>query len=185
MYGFDKQIAKVDLPAAGVAGATVTVFGAERLARDVCWDWQPLLTMAGPMAPKPAVALRTTWQTAQQISRSIIQSATGAPRRLLEANTLPYSTLLTRRLPVLCLKQFRDVGASGGAAYQAITLAQFQLTSFRSALPLPPHGMVLRPLPSTPIAASLGLRDTTVTGPGMFVSLDMTLDPGRVLWRIV
>lgn len=89
-------------------------------------------------------------------------------------------------IPLVFLKQFRDVADSTGACYQSITYTPAQITELKSAEIWHAHDFSIE-LPaydSINIAQHLGLEGTTVT-PVLAgnIKLDFTLPTGEILWQ--
>jgi hypothetical protein len=81
------------------------------------------------------------------------------------------------------LKQFRDIQDGRRACYQAVALADYQVTSLNSVWPEGSYALTLSDLDSAPIGRDFGLGNVTSTGIGMKINLDMRLQTGRVLWQ--
>jgi hypothetical protein len=89
--------------------------------------------------------------------------------------------LLTGSLSQIFLKQFR-AEAGNTAAYQAVTMAEYQVTRINKIRPTQSFDIVIHRLESLPIATELGLSAQMVET-GVEVNFDMTLGTGRVLWQ--
>jgi len=95
--------------------------------------------------------------------------------------------LLRPTLPMVFLKQFRDVGNATGACYQAIVGAeadQIQLRSLR--LLMRRFRLRLEPLATQPIAETLGLeldsRGQLFIPGGLQIQFDFRLNEGHLIW---
>ncbi|AFE07119.1 hypothetical protein COCOR_06776 [Corallococcus coralloides DSM 2259] len=106
----------------------------------------------------------------------------GAPplRRLLAL----LRNLLTRQVPVVNLKQFRDARDSSRACYQALIEGPLTVTRFRGAgLLRSDFTLALTPCQSHPIAADLGLQPQTRASFGLWMRLDFNVGPGQEVWK--
>ncbi len=83
------------------------------------------------------------------------------------------------------LKQFRQAGEGGRAAYQAIVEAEASVTAMRSWRPiLSPHEVTVCDYDSHPLAAELGLPTTPVrTTFGVAAEMDFVMHGGREVFR--
>jgi len=91
--------------------------------------------------------------------------------------------LLHKSVPVAFLKQFRDAGSQGGAAYQAILEAQAivqRLTGFRL---IDEYKLALvNNLDSYPLANDLGLTSQKALM-SFKLDMDFTFEEGQVIWQ--
>ena len=94
-----------------------------------------------------------------------------------------FANFLLGRMPQIFLKQFRDIADGTRACYQAITLADYAVTQIASVALEDRYAITLETLQSAPVAAALGLAPPAETGLGVQIVMDMTLEPGRVLWQ--
>ena len=190
VLGYFKLLGEVGLP--GRAGARedffLNVFGAQRMAADVEWSDQRLLTVTGRDATvrttRPAPVKETDHpQSALPNLQGLLKSVLGSriPGRSILA-IADVRGLLTGSLSQIFLKQFRAEGSGHLAAYQAVTIAEYQVTRINSVRPTQSFDIVIHPLASIPIATELGLSPQMVET-GFEVNFDMTLSAGRVLWR--
>ncbi|HBK56119.1 MAG TPA: hypothetical protein DDZ76_07535 [Xanthomonadales bacterium] len=88
-------------------------------------------------------------------------------------------------VPIVFLKQFRDVHDGARACYQAIIEANAQMTKFRSGGWLPGEYQVnITPLESHPIARDLGLAgDQLKPLAAIYVDYDFRMNEGKEVWR--
>jgi hypothetical protein len=87
-------------------------------------------------------------------------------------------------VPMMFLKQFRDVDDSATCCYQAIVEAPCRLTAWHGGGFLDNHVLTIRHADSHPIAADLGLPSGPIeTGWGFWASYDFTVLPGTVRWQ--
>lgn len=85
-------------------------------------------------------------------------------------------------VPQLFLKQFRDVPDGRNACYQAVIEAIGEISRFDALPHLIEFDMILEPLDSSPIASDFGLAPQQRIQ-GVQLNYDMTIQPGRVLWK--
>jgi uncharacterized protein with NAD-binding domain and iron-sulfur cluster len=151
---------------------------------------QPLLRMekvAGSQAADPA----ETWADRSQAGRAILRLLTGneAGEVALEglADKISLFDHLNINVPIVFLKQFRDIADTEKAAYQAIVKAPATLTEFHGGgLLLDRYQLVLNDLQSHPIAKTLGLQ--TEQGrieaiAAAWLHIDFPMQEGVELWR--
>ncbi len=88
-------------------------------------------------------------------------------------------------VPIIFLKQVRDVRDSVSACYQAIIEASCKVTAFRSGRHLAGEfGLLAENFSSHPIADDLGLiGGSTLVDFSFFVDIDFEMDVGKELWR--
>ena len=88
-------------------------------------------------------------------------------------------------VPLVFLKQFRDVADSSSACYQAIVAASCKVTAFRSGRRLGgTFTLAAANFRSHPIASDLGLANDSVSVDlPFFVDIDFDMETGRELWR--
>lgn len=91
---------------------------------------------------------------------------------------------LSGKMPVVYLKQFRDVIQPDAACYQAILESNTTVHGFHGA-GLLPFGFNLRtfPMASVDVAGHLGLDNTTEVEIAMWAKLDFSVDLARQIWR--
>jgi uncharacterized protein with NAD-binding domain and iron-sulfur cluster len=196
VLGYFKQLGEVGLP--GRAGGTndffLNVFGAEKMAPNVEWSEQRLLTLtacddpliSGSRAVSPRAVIldfdgnRSPWtRTFQAIFKKI--SSSGVPGSSALAN-FDVRGLASGSMSQIFLKQFRSEVSGHSAAYQAVTMAEYSVTRIHYVRPTQSYNIVIHPLESLPLAKELGLSSEMVEI-GFEVNFDMTLGSGRVLWK--
>jgi hypothetical protein len=180
-YGYFKQQGSIGLPSdPGSAGFTAGVYGCQKFGVDA-WTEQPLLTLervAGPVAGNLGLPwLNPLMAAAALVERILIGLGGQAP------SIGVFGNFLLGQLPQIFLKQFRDIAVGTRACYQAIALANYSVTNIASVALEDRYSITLETLQSTPVAAALGLAPPAETGLGVRIVMDMTLEPGRVLWQ--
>jgi hypothetical protein len=93
--------------------------------------------------------------------------------------------LRQEEVPLVFLKQFRDVADGRRACYQAVVEAPAQVLQFRNGGPLRgAHRVTLHHYDSCPIAQDLGLNPAGQTALGAWYSdFDFLMGNGREVWR--
>ncbi|MDX2030269.1 MAG: NAD(P)-binding protein [Blastocatellia bacterium] len=88
-------------------------------------------------------------------------------------------------VPLVFLKQFRDVHDGARACYQAIVEANAQMTKFHSGGWLPgEYQLNITPLESHPIARDLGLSGNQIRPlAALYVNYDFRMNEGKEVWR--
>lgn len=90
--------------------------------------------------------------------------------------------LLTRDVPMVFLKQYRDETTDQRACYQAVIEAPAKLDTFHGGWICHPHDIVIAPADSHPIASDCGLGSGTIKSQlGFWCQMDFTMMPGRVV----
>jgi hypothetical protein len=109
---------------------------------------------------------------------AVVGQLLNAGAALLDQPNLPYVGM-----PMVFLKQFRDVQAAGSAAYQSIDALTISPTGAVSVgLVTDPIELVLQPCASHPIAAQLGLQAISrPVGPVFRVGMDFIAGFGEVI----
>jgi hypothetical protein len=180
-YGYFKQQGALRLPTdPGSTGFKATIYGCKTFGSSP-WDQVTLVTLAGASPPLEG-DLGLPWPNplaaaAKLVERILGGLDAGAPSIEVFAN------FLLGRIPQIFLKQFRDIADGTRACYQAITLADYAVTNIASVALEDRYAMTLETLQSAPVAAKLGLAPPAETGLGVRIVMDMTLEPGRVLWQ--
>ncbi|MBK7540076.1 MAG: acetoacetate decarboxylase family protein [Myxococcales bacterium] len=90
--------------------------------------------------------------------------------------------LLAGNVPLVFLKQFRDVGQADLACYQAVVEAPAHLQRLYSGWFTHPHDLSIAQFASHPIVADCGLAGPTLRSEvGFWVRMDFVMQPGRVV----
>ncbi len=193
VLGYFKQLGEVGLP--GRAGSKedffLNVFGAERMDVTAQWGQQRLLTVTArdrTIRTPPRAAYSSAGSEGQ--FRANLASKFQAALKLVLDSQIPGRTtvalgnfrgILSGSMSQIFLKQFRSESGDDTAAYQAVTMADYQVTRIRSVKPTQSFDIKIHPLESLPIASELGLNPQ-MTETGIEVDFSMTLGAGRVLW---
>jgi hypothetical protein len=92
--------------------------------------------------------------------------------------------LLKGEVPMVFLRQIRDVSKCDCAAYQAIIEAPCKMTKWRGAGLVRPHTLTIKTVDSHPIVSQLGLRAPSFeTGIGWWIGLDFIMGNGTTIWE--
>jgi hypothetical protein len=127
------------------------------------------------------------WQTHQHAWDHIKQYA--SPEKGNFKIGLPFliheiRDLANKTLPMLFLKQFRDIAHPEKACYQAITEGNGITDKFYSGWLLgSEYEINITNLASFPICADLGLENTILVKHPFWVHCDMRFDTGTVIWK--
>lgn len=209
VYGLPKQDGRF-----AVAGGdpldrlTLEVLGSERFSPTTMFTWQPLLQVErvgaepsrampwrtlGDAAAGMAAALgdraRTTADAAASVRDlgDVLDRFGEAVEGLVDGAALWLriaAAVGSGQLPVLALKQFRDVAAPGRACYQAITESPSRVTRLRGGGLLGDYRLTLRDLESAPIVRELGLPGGLLTPVAAgWILYDFRFEAGRELWK--
>ena len=182
-YGYFKQQGAIGMPTdAGSNGFTAKVYGCKTFGAGASWEEQALVSLERVSGPPLTNVLGLPWPdplsaAAALVERILSALGDGAPSADVFAN------LLLGQMPQIFLKQSRDIADGTRACYQAIALAHYSVTRIESVSLEDRYAMTVQTLDSTPLAAALGLAPPSETGLGVRIVMDMTLEPGRVLWQ--
>ncbi len=180
-YGYFKQQGGIGLPSdAGGGGFTARVYGCKMFGSSP-WKQETLVTLE-PVGGPLAGDLGLPWPDSRSAAAALVERIlSGLGARAPSRNV--FANVLLGRMPQIFLKQFRDIADGTRACYQAITRADYAVTRIASVALEDRYTMTLETLQSTPVAATLGLAPPAETGLGVRIVMDMTLEPGRVLWQ--
>ena len=90
--------------------------------------------------------------------------------------------LVTRDVPMVFLKQFRDCEAAATACYQAVVEAPAHLDAFHAGWFTAPHDVVIADVASHPIVRECGFAGAQLRADlGFWCTIDFTMQPGRVI----
>jgi len=185
------------------------VLGSERFSSDIPFTWRPLLEIERMGA---AASHSMPWQTLGDAARSIAgilggdrAPATASPaaaardigdfldglgdamERLVDGVALWLriaGALGSGQIPVLALKQFRDVALPDRACYQAVTESIIKVTRLHGGGLLGDYRLTLQDLESTPIARDLGVPEGPLTPLAAgWILYDFRFEAGRELWK--
>lgn len=180
-YGYFKQQGAIDLPTdAGSAGFSAKVYGCKTFGSSP-WGQETLVTLervGGPLAS----GLGLPWPDPSAAAGAVVERILSGLGDEAPSGDV-FANFLLGRMPQIFLKQFRDIADGTRACYQAITLADYRVTRIANVALEDRYAMTLETLQSTPVAAALGLAPPGETGLGVRIVMDMTLEPGRVLWQ--
>jgi len=183
VFGFEKQEGWVDLPAPGAAKPVFStdVFGTNVPGPAAEWTRVPLLTLDGSTAiADPGMALNDLGAVVKRLGQDMPRFAL-QPGLPLIAEFL--DDFLHGRAPIAFLKQFRDIQNPALCCYQGICSADMHITGFHGATLMNPGKLTVHPVVNLPIADVFGMPAAGATGLGVQLSLDMSLYPGREIWR--
>jgi acetoacetate decarboxylase len=165
-------------------GVTLDVLGINRFAPETPFTWHPLLELrrVGPTSVR-ALAWQTLAEAAHALGAVI---GKGLPHLVEDAELVAkmMGIIATGSLPVLSLKQFRDVAEPDRACYQAITEACIQVTALHGGGLLGEYQVTLHDLDSVPIRRDLGLGPDPLTPlAAWWIDYDFRLESGIELWN--
>ncbi len=132
--------------------------------------------------------------SAQSFGELVLESSKRLARHFFGRAGLPmptwqlvknlYASIKDGLVPMLFLRQFRDVAEPDRCAYQAIVEAAADLTAWRGGGFLDEHVLTIRPCASHPLARDLGLAAGPIeTGFGFWADFDFQIGLGKELWR--
>ena len=192
VYGFPKEVGKLTIPGAGeplhlgVDTDVIAAFGVPpavgpdgpRAVRRTLIKVEP----SACAAPAPSFA-----GSVLEVVRALLPTvlADRAPPDVLDWFLKSFNA----SVPMLFLKQFRDVGDGRRACYKALVTANSVPSNIRDGGILPgTFDVTINGFASHPIVRELGLgpNPATATIPGcvgFFVDFDFLMERGRELWR--
>jgi hypothetical protein len=181
VYGLPKMLARFDKPAAIERPEfAMDVWGLERLGTEI--RPQRLLQVRQKEAGEAQARPWSSWDEARAaLVRLLLRDADiSAVGEMLDAHNL--------QVPLVFLKQFRDVADARRACYQALVEAPAQVQQFHGGGTIEgAYELTFSPLASHPLAQSLGLA---VDGDGalqalahFWLHLDFTLELGQEVWK--
>lgn len=185
VFGLPKQDARFTItgdPAPEVV--QMDVLGIDRFAPETPFAWRRVLELrrVGPGSAR-ALAWRTLTEAAHAVGTAIGE---GLPHLIEDAELAikMMGILATGSLPVLSLKQFRDVAQPDRACYQAITEAPIQVTAIHGGGLLGEYRVTLHDLDSVPIRRDLGLGPDPLTPlAAWWIEYDFRLEAGVERWN--
>jgi Acetoacetate decarboxylase (ADC) len=189
VYGFPKEMASFQVPRAATDPAVITVdaLALERFDPDAQARVQRLLELRrtdDPTLGEP----HHTWDQVEEAFEDFLHVLLGNGGVSLPGFGLlvqAFQFIAQREVPLLFLRQFRDVADGRRACYQAVIEALTRVLHFRKAGKLPgEYRLTLQALDSHPIARELGLSAQGQDALGAwYVDFDFILENGRELWR--
>jgi hypothetical protein len=189
VYGFPKEMGTFQVPRGPADPALITVdtlaiehFGPEAQARV-----QRLLEVRRTDADHVGDP-HQTWHQVEEVFMDFGHVLLGGAGRTLPGVGLLEELLqffTHREVPLVFLRQFRDVADGRRACYQAVVEALTRVLHFRHAGRLAgEYRLTLNALDSHPIARELGLSGQGQEALGAwYVDFDFILENGRELWR--
>jgi hypothetical protein len=176
IFGFPKILANIEIladpPFADVISKVLPVFGPDRC-----------------VVERPVIQMRTTGPGGETVcvGSSIPQLTIQAVNSVLQSLGIPGVAAGFTHVPMVFLKQFRDVTASTNACFQSVTRATATIGRLRRIFLLThPLEVSLPPYDSLDIATNLGIGPgpgpTYVPVAGVAADLDFTLPPGVNEW---
>jgi hypothetical protein len=195
VYGFFKQTAALAMPPSPTSEGSFTTDALviERFSPESTASTVRLLEVTpadGHGAPAPAGG--RPWGSALEALEAML----GDLRRLFfdveHAGPLPVpswelvKTLLADAIhglvPMIFLKQLRDVEDPTKACYQAVIEAPSKLQAWHGGGLVHPHDVTILPCDSHPIARDLGLAGATVRAElGFWTQMDFVMEAGKVV----
>lgn len=185
VFGLPKQDARFTISGDQTPDLVMMdVLGIDRFAPETPFTWRPVLELrrVGPASAR-ALAWRTLTEAAHALGAAIGE---GLPHLIADAElAVKMMAILARgALPVMALKQFRDVAEPDRACYQAITEANIQITALHGGGFLGDYRVTLHDLDSLPIRRDLGLGPDPLTPlAAWWIDYDFRLESGVERWN--
>jgi hypothetical protein len=114
----------------------------------------------------------------------VVRQVVGHTIQDLELAAQIVREVLSAKMPVVYLKQFRDVVDPTAACYQAIIESNTTIHAFNGAGLLPfGFNVTTVPMASVDVAKNLGFDVSTNVDIAMWAKMDFSVDLGREIWR--
>jgi len=204
VYGFPKQLGTInfDVDDAAPALLTVDTVTLRSYAPDASAETCRVAKVELPGVPSP---LGPAWTEPAQALRDVIRAAglskrptsgpvpgaaaagrAAAPPRFpdVRSELQFFEHLVAEDLPMLLLKQFRDAHQQGAACYQAIVLADMEVSLFRGGGLLPNgYHVTVGQLDGEPIIRELGVAPSSEPRAAFWLDFDFVIRLGTLLWE--
>jgi len=189
IFGFFKQTAALAMPATPRAPGmfSIDALVIRRFTPTSQAETLRLLTLtsaAPEVAPDGgwrdrAEAAEAVWD---RIRQGFFEAARGLPITAWDLVKNLLADLTTGDVPMVFLKQFRDIEDPRKACYQAVVEAPAHLDRFYGGWFTHPHDVAILPCDSHPIAAECGLAGPTLRAElGFWCRMDFTMRAGKVI----
>jgi Acetoacetate decarboxylase (ADC) len=189
VYGFPKEMGTFQVPRRTTDPALITVdtLAIERFGPDAQAQVQRLLEVRRIDA-EPVGHPHQTWDQIEEVFEDFLHVLLGSGGVSLPGLGLlaqAFQFVGQREVPLVFLRQFRDVVDGRRVCYQAIVEAMTRVVQFRAAGKLPgDYRLTINALDSHPVAQELGLSGQGQETLGAwYVDFDFKLENGRELWR--
>ncbi|GAB4517987.1 MAG: hypothetical protein OHK0046_25180 [Anaerolineae bacterium] len=176
IYGFPKQWGQTQMPHSHTEPQVFTtdVFALKTFSPDSQGGQMRLMDITRTYTPTEEP------QPYQSLSH-LFSDVLGRFGHTIESGVTLAEDLFRLQVPMVFLKEFRDIDSEVNACYQAITEASAQVTRF-SGWHLPgTYQMTLEDLASVPLFDDLGLQSQT-SHFNFWLDIDMTLGLGQRVW---
>ena len=169
---------------------SVNAFGVKKFAPNSCWQELPLFSVRRKNNLNSSDGSHTKdwndlWSASRDVGRIFAQSVGGIPGGIMETinNLSPIPGLET--VPMVLLKQFRDISDPQTACYQSICECYGKIDHFRQGgLLRGEYEFCLNHLDSHPLAEDLGLQvGTQEVKSGYWFDYDFSMLTGKEIWR--
>ncbi len=189
VYGFPKELGIFQVPRRTTDPALITVdtLAIERFGPEAQAQVQRLLEVRRTDA-EPVGHPHQTWDRVEEAFEDFLHVLLGSGGVSLPGLGLlaqAFQFVVQREVPLVFLRQFRDVADGRRACYQAVVEAMTRVLNFREAGKLRgDYRLTVNALDSHPVARELGLSGQGQEALGAwYVDFDFILENGRELWR--
>jgi hypothetical protein len=188
IYGFPKSIGWFDIPDDHAQAETLTAdtIVLPTFSPETHGTRQRLIE-ANRVSDEAGVP-QHAWESVEEAVREAVDLYRQYRGHLVHDLRLDFNTmrdLIHRQVPMVFLKQFRDVADPAQACYQSIVEVTCKMTKFHSGWFLPGDWeVVVNRYASHPIAADLGLPDNPIRPVvSYWVSFDFEIGNGVEIWK--
>jgi hypothetical protein len=188
VYGFPKEMADFQVPRRTTDPALITVdtLAIERFGPDAEGAKRRLVELRRTDADVLGHP-HETWEQVEEVFEDFLHALLGTGGVSLPGFGLlaqAFQLVGQREVPLVFLRQFRDVADGRRAAYQAVVEAMTRVVQFRGAGRLRgDYRLTLNALDSHPVARDLGIGGAEEALGAWYVDFDFIVENGRELWR--
>jgi hypothetical protein len=189
IFGFNKQWGEITMPKqpSDPACFSVDVFGFKEYGYDVEASTHRLLTISRTDADSLTMPTNDAWTKPGALLHAAAKELGVHQTPLKQGGEALaedfFLNLFDVSVPEVFLKELRDIADPSKAAYQAITEASSRITRMTSGLLDGDFAIDLEALASMPIGELFGLPQQMRSLFSMWVNVDMTIQPGNVVWE--
>jgi len=190
-YGFRKYIGECAMPTSASDRSTFAVktLFIEKFSPSatgtVDWLWELTADGArGELKAEMSSLAHLIEEAVKGLRERFARSNEGFPVPTWELIENLVRDLVRGEVPMVFLRQIRDIARADLAAYQAIVEAPCKMTAWHGAGFVRPHQLSIKTVDSHPIVKQLGLRAPSfATGIGWWIGLDFAMENGTTIWE--
>ena len=150
---------------------------------------EPLLGLKRTAGSPHSARNSVSWKSWREAKTNIMHHFRVLMGEHMSASAVKLTTNITQSIPLVFLKQFRDIADTRRACYQAVVEAPIHIQTFRQGGILPDaYTLSVHSLESHPLAQALGLKlndGKQSAALGVWMQVDFSIDVGKEIWRMV